>query len=504
MPDSDHVIHKILIANRGEIAVRIIHACQELGLRTVAIYSEVDAKALHVRLADEASPIGPPPPAESYLRGDKIIAAAKAAGAQAIHPGFGFLSENADFADAVRDAGLIFIGPLGASIRSMGSKTQARALMQTAGVPIVPGFHPHPDGQGVRGWADQTGYPILVKAAAGGGGKGMRIVHQPDQLIESIEAAQREAAKAFGDATIFLEKYIEGARHVEFQVFGDSYGNVVHLFERECSTQRRHQKIIEETPSPLLDEDLRARMGQAAVAAAKAVNYQNAGTIEFIVDPQTRKFYFLEMNTRLQVEHPITEALTGLDLVKLQIAVAQGEALPFAQSDVTRRGHAIECRVYAEDPANGFLPAIGPVLLAKFPVAPGVRVDSGVETGDAISIHYDPMIVKVVVSGTDRADAIRKMDWSLRNTIVLGVRTNIAFLRAVLAHPSSQRGEVTTDFIEREFANWQPHQDDARDLALIAAVLSEGRNDEGRQVKADETRQHDPWLVNDRFRVGGT
>lgn len=499
---------KLLIANRGEIAVRVIRACQALNIRTVAIYSEADAHALHVRLADEAVPIGPPPPKESYLRGEAIIAAAKSTGAQAIHPGFGFLSENADFADAVRAAGLIFIGPTGDAMRAMGSKTQARALMQAAGVPVVPGYHPRPvgEGQGVRAWADQTGYPVLVKAAAGGGGKGMRIVRQPDQLIESIEAAQREAAKAFGDDTIFLEKYIEGARHIEFQVLGDAHGHVVQLFERECSTQRRHQKIIEETPSPLLDDALREQMGQAAVAAAQAVNYQNAGTIEFIVDPRTRAFYFLEMNTRLQVEHPITEWLTGRDLVNLQLHVAQGKALPFTQSDLTWRGHAIECRLYAEDPANNFLPAVGKVLLAQFPAAPGVRVDSGLETGDEISIHYDPMIAKLSVLGEDRADALRKMDWALRNTIILGVTTNLPFLRDVLAHPVFQRGEVTTDFIEREMSAWRPAVDGVRDLALIAAVLSEltsQRGSESTTQRISESASYDPWQINDRFRAGG-
>jgi acetyl/propionyl-CoA carboxylase alpha subunit len=380
-------------------------------------------------------------------------------------------------------------------------------------VPVVPGYHPRPHpqplSQWARGEADQIGYPILVKAAAGGGGKGMRIVHQPDQLIEAIEAAQREAAKAFGDATIFLEKYIDGARHIEFQVFGDvpvagaAHGNVIHLFERECSTQRRHQKIIEETPSPLLDADLRGRMGQAAVAAAKAVDYQNAGTIEFIVDPKTREFYFLEMNTRLQVEHPITELLTGRDLVNLQLRVAQGEALPFKQADVSRRGHAIECRIYAEDPANGFLPAVGKVLLAQFPVAPGVRVDSGLETGDEISIHYDPMIAKVSVLGEDRADAIRKMDWALRHTIILGVTTNISFLRDVLAHSVFQRGEVTTDFVEREMSAWQPDADGARDLALIAAALSEMTSQRIAGPANQGETSYDPWQVADRFRAGG-
>ncbi|HZY40443.1 MAG TPA: acetyl-CoA carboxylase biotin carboxylase subunit, partial [Anaerolineae bacterium] len=368
-------------------------------------------------------------------------------------------------------------------------------------------FAPLPEGEGlgVRVWAEQAGYPILVKAAAGGGGKGMRIVHQPDQLLDAIEAAQREAAKAFGDATIFLEKYIEGARHIEFQVFGDTYGNVVQLFERECSTQRRHQKIIEETPSPLLDDDLRLRMGQAAVAAAKAVNYQNAGTIEFIVDPKTHEFYFLEMNTRLQVEHPITELLTGLDLVNLQLRVAQGKALPFTQADVTRRGHAIECRIYAEDPANNFLPAVGNVLLAEFPMAPGVRVDSGLETGDEISIYYDPMIAKLSVLGEDRADAIRKMDWALCHTVILGVTTNIPFLRDVLAHPAFQRGEVNTDFIEREMGTWRPDTNSTRDLALIAAALSEIANQRTGEPVSQRVSESasDPWQVNDRFRVGG-
>lgn len=501
---------KILIANRGEIAVRVIRACQALKLRTVAIYSEADTHALHVRLADEAVPIGPPPPKESYLRGEAIIAAAKSTGAQAIHPGFGFLSENADFADAVRAAGLVFIGPTSDAMRAMGSKTQARALMQAAGVPVVPGYtprpHPQPLSQWARGEADQIGYPILVKAAAGGGGKGMRIVRQPDQLIESIEAAQREAAKAFGDDTIFLEKYIEGARHIEFQVLGDAHGNIVQLFERECSTQRRHQKIIEETPSPLLDNELRARMGQAAVAAAQAVNYQNAGTIEFIVDPRTREFYFLEMNTRLQVEHPITEWLTGRDLVNLQLHVAQGKALPFTQAAVSRRGHALEARLYAEDPANNFLPAVGKVRLAQFPSAPGVRVDSGLETGDEISIHYDPMLAKLSVLGDDRADAIRKLDWALRNTIILGVTTNLPFLRDVLAHPVFQRGEVTTDFIERELHAWRPAVDGARDLALIAAALSEmtsQRGSESANQRISESASYDPWQINDRFRAGG-
>jgi 3-methylcrotonyl-CoA carboxylase alpha subunit len=497
-------IEKLLIANRGEVAVRIIQACRELGIRTVAIYSEADARALHVRLADEAIPIGPPPPRESYLRGDKIIAAAQAVDAQAIHPGFGFLSENADFADAVRAAGLIFIGPSGAAIRSMGSKTRARAIMQLAGVPIVPGYEGGLDADFGEA-AGTIGYPVLVKAVAGGGGKGMRIVREPAELSGAIEAAQREAEKAFGDPTIFLERYVEHARHIEFQVFGDTQGNVVHLFERECSTQRRHQKIIEETPSPLLDDELRQFMGEAAVTAAQAVAYHNAGTIEFIVDPQTREFYFLEMNTRLQVEHSITEMITGIDLVKLQISVASGEPLPFMQDQISARGHAIECRVYAEDAANDFLPAIGPVLLAKFPSAPGARVDTGVESGDEVSIHYDPMIAKLTVLGQDRAEAIRKMQAALRNTVILGVTTNVRFLHDVLAHPVFQRGEVTTNFIEREFATWRPLAGN-QDLALIAAALMERMKDEGGRVKAASAMQNveaDPWQIKDSFRLGG-
>ncbi len=496
-------IEKLLVANRGEVAVRIMRACQEQGIRTVAVYSDVDAHALHVRVADEAIPIGSAAPQESYLRGDRIIAAAKSAGAQAIHPGFGFLSENADFADAVRAAGLIFIGPAGESIRKMGNKTRARAIMELAGVPIVPGYEGGVEADFGEA-AGTIGYPVLVKAAAGGGGKGMRIVRASADLRDAIEAAQREAEKAFGDPAVFLEKYVEHAHHVELQVFGDKRGNVVHQFERDCSTQRRHQKIIEETPSPLLDEELRQRMGEAATLAAEAVAYHNAGTVEFLVDPHTRAFYFLEMNTRLQVEHPVTEMITGLDLVKLQIDVAQGEPLPFTQDQLTARGHAIECRVYAEDAANGFLPAVGPVLLAKFPAAPGVRVDAGVESGDEVSLHYDPMMAKIIAYGQDRMDAIRKLDTALRNTVILGVRTNVRFLRDVLAHPVFQRGEVTTDFVEREFAAWRPDAQDKLDLALIAASLTEIHPTVDRPATSYPTRTAsvDPWQADDGFRIG--
>lgn len=512
---SDKILfNKILIANRGEIAVRIIRACQEMGLRTVAVYSEADANAMHVRLADEAVAIGPPAPRESYLNFDRLLDAASSTAAKAIHPGYGFLSENADFADAVRAAGLTFIGPSGEAMRKMGSKTKARMIMKAAGVPVVPGFQPHShaltlEAEGMGAWeqaAQSTGYPVLIKASAGGGGKGMRVVRDVADLAEAIESARREAQNAFGDPSLFLEKYIARAHHIEFQVLGDSHGNVIHLFERECSVQRRHQKIIEESPSPLLDTDLRERMAEAALAAAQAVDYENAGTIEFIVDPQTHEFYFLEMNTRLQVEHPVTEWVTGVDLVQMQIRIAAGELLPFAQADISQRGHALECRVYAEDASNGFLPAIGSLLRASEPAGPGVRVDSGVSSGDEVTLHYDPMIAKVIVHAADRAQAIRRMQRALSQYTILGLTTNIAFLRDVLSHPTFQRGAATTSFVEQELANWKPQVDDEiHDLALIAAALNEMNNtrqstdDEGQ----DGSHTHDPWQTTDNFRIGG-
>ena len=442
------MFRKILIANRGEIAVRIIRACQEMGIATVAVYSDADARALHVALADEAALIGPPPPRESYLRGERILQVAQERGCDAIHPGYGFLSENADFAEAVTAAGLTFIGPGAHAMRVMGSKTSARAAMQAAGVPVVPGYQASQDDADLIAAAQTLGFPLLVKATAGGGGKGMRVIHALAELPHALESARREALNAFGDDRIYLEKLIEHPHHIEFQVFADHHGNAVHLFERECSVQRRHQKIIEETPSPLLTQELRQRMGEAAVAAVRAVGYTNAGTLEVLVDAQ-RNYYFLEMNTRLQVEHPITEAVTGVDLVKLQIRVAAGEPLPFTQADLSQRGHAIECRIYAEDAQNNFLPAIGKVLTAVEPVGPGVRVDAGVTTGDEVTLHYDPMIAKLIVLGEHRQDAIGKMLWALRHYVILGdIITNIAFLRQVLSHPRFQSGDTTTDFVD--------------------------------------------------------
>ncbi len=503
------MITKLLIANRGEIAVRIIRACKEMGIRTVAVYSEADAKAMHTRLADEAILIGPAPARESYLKVEAILAAARETGAQAIHPGYGFLSERAEFAEAVQAAGLVFIGPSPDAIRKMGSKTGARAMMQAAGVPVVPGYDPHPLpalraplppppalggvsglGVGVRPAADHLGYPILVKASAGGGGKGMRIVRASEDLDEAIAVAQREAASAFGDDSIFLEKYIEAPRHIEFQVLADSFSNTLHLFERECSIQRRHQKIIEETPSPFMTPELRARMGAAAVAAAQAVNYVNAGTVEFIVDP-SGAFYFLEMNTRLQVEHPITEMVTGIDLVKAQIRIAAGERLWFSQNDLSQRGHAIECRVYAEDPANNFFPSVGAIEQATEPVRPGLRVDAGVTTGDEVSIHYDPMIAKVIAYGETRADALQKMQLALADYKLRGITTNISFLQAVLGHEAFARGDTTTHFIDTYMSGWEPGEEVEEEIQ---------GNKETREIKP--MKEISPWDRADGFRVG--
>ncbi len=500
-PDPRPPFRKILIANRGEIAVRIIRACRELNIQTIAVYSDADRNALHARLADEAIHIGASPPRESYLNIEKIIDATKKAGAQAIHPGYGFLSENAEFAQVVRDAGLTFIGPHAASIRAMGDKANARALMQKSGVPIVPGYHGADDDAALERAAQKIGCPVLVKAAASGGGKGMRVVASRADLPDALASARREAQNAFADARLILEKYIPEARHIEFQILADTHGNTIHLYERECSIQRRHQKIIEETPSPLLDKKLRAEMGAAAIAAARAVNYENAGTIEFIVDPATRVFYFLEMNTRLQVEHPITEMTTGMDLVQWQIRIAAGKELHL-ENDVIQRGHAIECRVYAEDAANQFLPATGKLLQVIEPRAPGVRVDAGIARGDEVSVHYDPLLAKVIAYAETRDAAIRKMQNALREYVILGVTTNIEFLQAALAQPEFQSGNATTAFIGKHFAVWKPA--DAPVEALIAAALSEMQNQNGAaQAGAMERDPYSAWKRADGFRIGG-
>src|SRR5690606_32459880 len=485
-----------LIANRGEIAVRIIRACRELGIRAVAVYSDADANAQHVQLADAAFPIGSAPPTESYLRIEKLLEVARKAGCDCVHPGYGFLSENEDFAQAVIDNGLTWVGPPPNAIRLMGVKTEARRLMEQAGVPLVPGFQSDSaTKEDFLQAADRIGYPVMVKAAGGGGGKGMRIVYRREDLPDALDAAQREAQNAFNDRRVFLERYIERGRHIEIQVLADTQGNTVHLFERECSAQRRHQKVIEESPSPLLTDETRGKMGAAAVSAASAVGYVNAGTVEFIATPEG-EFYFLEMNTRLQVEHPVTELVTGLDLVKLQFAVAAGEPLPFTQQEILQRGHAIECRLYAEDPNNGFLPAIGPLSLFLPPEGPGIRVDSGVRSGDAITLHYDPMIAKIIVHDVSREAALRRMDAALRQTVVLGTTTNLRFLRALINHPTFQSGEVDTGFIERHLDELLTSDQTLPDAALIAAALTD------MHAKRTQSQNFDPWSQNDGFRLG--
>ena len=452
------MIHRLLIANRGEIAVRIIRACRELGIESVAVYSDADSRAPHVVAADRAVPIGPARASESYLSIPRIVDAARQAQADAVHPGYGFLAENAAFADACASAGLVFVGPPAAVIGRMGSKIEARQLVQAAGVPIVPGDTPQDQSdEGVSEALRRVGLPALVKAAAGGGGKGMRRIADPGEALDAIQAARREAIAAFGDGTLYVERLIERGHHVEVQVFGDSHGRIVHLFERDCSVQRRHQKIIEESPSPVLTPALRERMTAAAVAAARAAGYINAGTVEFLVDvstggPGPAPFYFLEMNTRLQVEHPVTEEVTGLDLVRAQLLVAAGEPLPWDAAHIGLRGHAIEARIYAEDPAANFVPQAGRLLLYREPRLPGVRIDSGVSEGSDIPVHYDPIIAKVIASAETRPLAIARLNAALRAFPILGVHTNVPFLLRVLEDASFQRGEIDTAFLDREGA----------------------------------------------------
>ncbi len=441
---------KVLIANRGEITCRIAATLQEMGITAVGVYSDPDRRAMHVRACDEAYPLPGKTSAETYLRGEKIIELARLHGVDAIHPGYGFLSENEDFAQACHDAGITFIGPSPSVIRDMGDKIIAKDTFTKAGVPVVPGWSGDTaiGIDALKKESAKIGYPVLIKAAAGGGGKGMRVVPKESDLAAAIEAAQREAGAAFGDSRVFIEKYITNPRHVEIQIFGDTHGNAVHLFERECSVQRRHQKIIEESPSPALSPELRAKMGEAAVAAAKAIGYSNAGTVEFILD-QSGNFYFLEVNTRLQVEHPVTEMVTHRDLVRAQLAVAAGGKLPFTQADLKQEGHAIECRIYAEDAARGFLPSIGTLERYIEPRGPGIRIDTGVAQGSEVSVYYDPMLAKLVCWARTREEAIDKTIRALDRYIIMGVTTNVAFLRDVLAHPEFRAGNLHTHFLEQ-------------------------------------------------------
>ncbi|MCI0772331.1 MAG: acetyl-CoA carboxylase biotin carboxylase subunit [Chloroflexi bacterium] len=463
---------KVLVANRGEIAVRVIRACRELGLNTVAVYSEVDRNSMHVRQSDEAYLLGPPAAKDSYLRGDKIIEIAKKAGAGAIHPGYGFLAERDDFAEAVQEAGLVFIGPKPSAIAAMGDKAAARATVAAAGIPVIPGT----DGDAILtdedliALAPDIGYPLVVKASAGGGGRGMREVKVPDELPGLLQAARREAEAAFGDGNVYLEKLLLDARHIEFQIMADSHGNAIHLGERECSLQRRHQKLLEEAPSPIMDDTLREQMGKLACRVAEAVDYVNAGTVEFLVDGD-RNFYFLEMNTRLQVEHPITEMVTGIDIVREQIRIARGRKLNYRQEDLQLNGWAIECRINAEDPYNNFLPSTGQITTVIPPSGPGVRVDTGVYAGFTITPYYDSLISKLICWGETRGVAILRMRRALEEYRILGVRTNIPFHQKLLNSPRFMAGQFDTRFVEERFTLEEEFDGDDN-LAMIAAVMA--------------------------------
>jgi acetyl-CoA carboxylase biotin carboxylase subunit len=487
----------VLIANRGEIAVRIIRACRESGLESIAVYSDVDAGALHVRSADRAVRIGPASPAESYLSVQAIIDAALETGADAIHPGYGFLSERPQLPRACAEAGLTFIGPPADAMERMGSKIGARALMQAANVPVVPGATSDDQSDaGVQAAARRLGFPVLIKASAGGGGKGMRIVWRDADAIEAIGAARREAAAAFGDGTLYVERLIERPRHIEIQVFADTHGRVVHIFERECSAQRRHQKVIEESPSPALTPALRQRMGEAAIAAGKAVGYVNAGTIEFLLEGEgaDARFYFLEMNTRLQVEHPVTESVAGIDLVRAQFAVAMGDPLPWTQEQLTQRGHAIECRIYAEDPAEGFLPQAGRLARYREPTGPGIRIDSGVVEGDVVSVHYDPLLAKLIASGETREAARVRAIQALRHYPVLGTRTNIPFLIKLLELPAFRDGHLHTGSIEEHLGVLTPPVDPSPYAVIAAASAGTGpRAGSSGAERAEASDDTDPW-----------
>ena len=485
-------IGTVLIANRGEIACRVIRTLRGMGIRSVAVYSEADRDALHVAMADAAYEIGAAPPRESYLNQAAVLKAAQASGADAIHPGYGFLSENAGFAEACGKAGLVFIGPPVSAIRAMGSKSEAKALMEKAGVPLVPGYHGADQSLKVlKAAADKIGYPVLIKASAGGGGKGMKVATEASEFQAALESAQREAKNAFGDDRVLVEKYLTRPRHIEAQIFGDGHGDIVHLFERDCSIQRRHQKVIEEAPAPGLSAERRTAIGQAAIEAARAVGYVGAGTVEFIAEGP--HFYFMEMNTRLQVEHPVTEAITGLDLVEWQIRVARGERLPKPQRELTAEGHAMEVRLYAEDPAKGFLPQTGRVFHLRLPEGlPGIRVDSGIRAGDAVSVHYDPMIAKIIAAGATRAEAIARLRRGLAATEVGGLATNLDFLQAILAQPDFAAGEIDTGFIERHRAALLPDNKPVLPEALALAALATLRAGE-RDASTPAGDPHSPW-----------
>ena len=490
---------RVLVANRGEIALRIIRACHEEGLEAVAVYSAADRAAAHVRAADRALAIGAAPPSQSYLSIERLIAAARDAGADAIHPGYGFLAERAAFAEAVEQEGLIFIGPTASAIKAMGDKTEARRRMQAAGVPIVPGASASDDLASARSAADQIGYPVMVKAAAGGGGKGMRVVPSPAGLGAALEAARSEALKAFGDATVYLEKFIERPRHVEIQVLADRQ-RTVHLGERECSIQRRHQKLVEEAPSIAVSPELRERMGAAAVAAARAVEYLSAGTCEFLLSPDG-SFYFLEMNTRIQVEHPVTELVYGVDLVREQLRIAAGGSMTLPEVALSPRGWAVECRITSEDAANGFLPSSGRIEYLRPPAGPGIRWDSGVETGDEVSLHYDSLLAKLIVWAPDREQALNRMSQSLQELVIAGVVTNQAFHRRLMADPAFRRGEIDIQFLDRrsDLMTSSAGSDGFYDLAVAAALAEDESRQSRRPPLTAETVSATAWARQARI-----
>ncbi|KAB0268171.1 acetyl/propionyl/methylcrotonyl-CoA carboxylase subunit alpha [Microvirga brassicacearum] len=505
------MLESVLIANRGEIACRIIRTARRLGMRTIAVYSEADANALFVEMADEAYLIGPAPARDSYLQIDRIIAAAKQSGAASIHPGYGFLSERAEFADACAKTGIVFVGPPASAIRAMGLKDAAKTLAQQAGVPVVPGYHgakQEPDF--LRQKAYEIGYPVLIKAVAGGGGKGMRRVDKVTDFDAALESAQREAASAFGDPRVLVEKYILSPRHIEIQVFADAHGNVVHLFERDCSLQRRHQKVIEEAPAPGMTPDMRAAMGKAAVEAARAVGYVGAGTVEFIADGRDGlrpdRFFFMEMNTRLQVEHPVTEAITGLDLVELQFRAASGETLPFKQEDLAIAGHAVEARLYAEDPEREFLPSTGKLWALEFPESDGIRIDTGVRPGDEVTPYYDPMIAKVIAHGTTRDEALALLADALGETIVAGPKTNVAFLKKLCEADDFRAGRFDTDFIDRniEALGAVAQEPDAESIRLgVLSLLDRDFDDRNYRAATRDGSVESPWSDHDGFQLSG-
>jgi 3-methylcrotonyl-CoA carboxylase alpha subunit len=499
------MFQRLLIANRGEIACRILRTARRMGIRAIAVYSEADAHALHVRAADEALPIGPAPAAESYLSIERIIAAAKHARAQAIHPGYGFLSENADFADACEVAGLTFVGPPASAIRAMGSKSGAKALMEKAGVPLVPGYHgADQDAIVLTREAARIGFPVLIKPSAGGGGKGMVVVSEASEFAEGLATAKRVAKGAFGEDRVLIEKYLERPRHIEVQVFADGHGNIVHLFTRDCSVQRRHQKVVEEAPAPGLTPDRMKAMGEAAVAAARAVNYVGAGTIEFIVEGDT--FAFMEMNTRLQVEHPVTEMVTGIDLVEWQLRVAAGEPLPLRQSQIACTGHAVEVRIYAEDPARDFMPSTGKLAHVAWPEQNAdLRIDSGVEQGDSVSVYYDPMLAKIIAHGADRTQALRRLADALDASAVVGVANNLSFLAHIARHPEFSVGSIDTGFIGRHMGELAPLPTPVDDVTLALAALSvlTVQRAEAVERRGDETDPWSPWRVGDGWQLNG-